>query len=114
MNAVAQAFVDAYEKDRDITPKELIDAGWTYKHLAVYMHCCEVIRAIGITWGRLWLKGESEQKATVREYCYGELEKIAEQLTILIGEEIHIDLAVASFFKPICWIVRRFVSGSLP
>lgn len=30
MNAVAQAFVDAYEKDRDITPKELIDAGWTY------------------------------------------------------------------------------------
>ena len=99
MNAVAQAFVDAYENDRDITPKELIDAGWTYKYLTVYMHCCEVIRAIGITWGRLWLKGESEQKATVREYCYGELEKIAEQLTILIGEEIHIDLAVASFFN---------------
>lgn len=99
MNAVAQVFVDAYEKDRDITPKELIDVGWTYKYLTVYMHCCEVIRAIGITWGRLWLKGESEQKATVREYCYGELEKIAEQLTILIGEEIHIDLAVASFFN---------------
>lgn len=45
MNAVAQAFVDAYENDRDITPKELIDAGWTYKYLTVYIYQLSIAEA---------------------------------------------------------------------
>lgn len=97
MNAVAQVFVDAYEKDRDITPKELIDAGWTYHDLSVYMYCCEVIRSIGIAWGKMWMNG-SKDAEIIRKYFYSRLESISEQLTTLIGEEIHVDLSLAKFF----------------
>lgn len=97
MNAVAQVFVDAYEKDRDLTPKELIDAGWTYHDLSVYMYCCEVIRSIGIAWGKMWMNG-SKDAEIIRKYFYSRLESISEQLTTLIGEEIHVDLSLAKFF----------------
>ena len=98
MNAIAKVFIDVYEKDRDVMPKELIEAGWTYKDLAAYMHCCEVIRSIGVAWGPLWMKGGQDTEI-IRTYFNSRLEKISEKLSRLIDEEIHFDLRLASFLN---------------
>ncbi len=91
MNAVAQVFVDAYEKDRDITPKELIDAGWTYRDLATYMRCCKVLSSVSIMKTENFLSGGPICRDNYKEYEEYVLSGISNKLTRLVQEPISFD-----------------------
>ena len=99
MNAVAQVFVDAYEKDRDITPKELIDAGWTYRDLATYMQCCKVLSSVSIMKTENFLSGGPIQRDNFKEYEEYVLNGISNQLIRLVQEPILFDAFTNGMLK---------------
>lgn len=94
MNAIAEIFVKAYENNEKVTPVELLSAGWTYKQLAIFMQCCNVLRAISI----YHLESQQHQHKEKVEPCsLSLLDSVSKRLSALIGEEIRWNLLSCSF-----------------
>ena len=90
MNSIQKFFVEAYEKELDIAPKDLLKAGWTYNQLAQYMHCCSTLRAISIFWSEtVASKGDNEH---IREKMLLMIKTICQELSSLIDCEVNLTM----------------------
>lgn len=106
MNSIQKFFVEAYEEDLDITPKDLLHAGWTYNQLVQYMHCCSSLRSISMFWNEVAVSdGDKEH---IKEKMLNMIKIICQELSSLVDCEVNLTINrflsrswIGEFF-PIC------------
>lgn len=90
MNSIQKFFVEAYEEDLDITPKDLLHAGWTYNQLAQYMHCCSSLRSISMFWNEVAVSdGDKEH---IKEKMLNMIKIICQELSSLVDCEVNLTI----------------------
>lgn len=103
MNSIQKVFVEAYEEDLDITPKDLLNAGWTYNQLAQYMHCYSTLRAISIFWNEVALS--SEDKEHIKEKMLNMIKIVCQELSTLVDCEVNLTIGCLLAYS---WIGDSF------
>lgn len=98
MNDIQKLMVRSYETESDISPQDLLNAGWNHKQLAIYVQCCSVLRAISIFYVEAMLNGGMSIEP-INQKIERMMRRISSTISALIDYEITFSNAVVNFLR---------------